>query len=152
QPGGDPVPVGGVPVRVVHRAGQHLGVAEGVGDAVGTERVEERAGVADEGPARAARLPDEAASPDPGPQPDGRTGRREPAARAVRGDGEYLLIVWPSDEERVGGYTGEYARLAAVGGDDAGAVAGPVEPLVALGGQLGPVPVDDRAGARALAQ
>ena len=43
--------------------------------------------------------------------------------------------------------SGEDARLAAVGRDDPGHGVGPVEPLVAIGFEVGPVSVDDGGGA-----
>ena len=74
------------------RTGQHLGVAQRVGDAVGAQRVEERAGVADQDPARAVGLPDEAGPADPGAQPAGRAGRGQPATRSTGRGGEQPVV------------------------------------------------------------
>ena len=60
-----------------HGAGEQLGVAEGVGQPMGGDRVLPRAGVTDEGPARAPRPPEMTRQAVEGPHVSGRMGGGE---------------------------------------------------------------------------
>ena len=139
------------PVVCGDRTGEELGVAEGVGESVDADRVLPVAGVADERPPRSP-----AAAEEPG-RPGERAHRR--VARSPRRLGRRARArprrgprATPSTRpgpRRAGARAGEDARLAVVGGDHPGDGSGPVDPLVAVGVEPGPVAVHDGGGARA---
>ena len=135
----------------VERAGAQLGVAEGVGDALGGDRVLGVAGVPDQRPARPVRCPEpvrHSFAHDPGFLPPA----VEPAAE---GSGDLAQVVALQVLFHLGRLGlrpgGEDQRQVVVGGDQAESAAGPDHPPRPGGGHAGPVRVVGTGQHRALA-
>ena len=129
------------------RGGEHLGVPQGIGDAVGGQRVLPPPGVPDQCPAGAVRLAQPRGQPAEeahraGGWP-GREGgeasvepRQQPALRLDRAAAAHRR----GNRGRVPG--DEHARQAAVGRDDPGREPVAVVPVVAVDVRCGPVAVE----------